>query len=204
MIKREELFPTLIYFEDNSLNNNDFKNIKDDILTEYKKEPRENWQSLPNLHNNSLYLPLVNKVKQMSVHVFNDQNLVVNDFVITSMWSNILKKGEYHKPHTHSNNYLSGVFYTLSDTDDNNRSDIMFQDPRLQADIFTPDTSMNTRENSRVWYVPALENRIIIFPSWLQHHVPVNKSDKVRSSIAFNVMLKGVVNADISLQSAEF
>ena len=27
------------------------------------------------------------------------------------MWSNVLKPGETHRPHTHSNNILSGVFY---------------------------------------------------------------------------------------------
>ena len=39
----------------------------------------------------------------------------VEDIVITDMWANVLKPGESHSPHTHSNNYLSGVYYLYSD-----------------------------------------------------------------------------------------
>ena len=35
----------------------------------------------------------------------------VEDIVITDMWANVLKPGEMHPPHTHSNNFLSGVWY---------------------------------------------------------------------------------------------
>ena len=33
-------------------------------------------------------------------------------------------------------------------------------------------------------------NSLILFPSWLQHYVPVNETKTNRISIAFNVMLK--------------
>jgi hypothetical protein len=45
---------------------------------------------------------------------------------------------------------------------------------------------------------------MILFPSWLQHFVPINTSNQDRISIAFNVMLKGTVGSSTDFQSAEF
>ena len=50
----------------------------------------------------------------------------------------------------------------------------------------------------------SLTNRMILFPSWLQHYVPINETDKNRISIAFNIMLKGKVGSSEEYQSAEF
>ena len=33
------------------------------------------------------------------------------------MWSNVLKPIETHPPHTHSNNFISGVYYVQADND---------------------------------------------------------------------------------------
>ncbi len=38
-----------------------------------------------------------------------------DEIEITDMWANVLKKNETHQPHTHSNNFLSGVFYIDAD-----------------------------------------------------------------------------------------
>ena len=116
------------------------------------------------------------------------------------MWSNILKPGEMHKPHTHSNNLLSGVFYVQSDEGAN----IQMYDPRPQADVLRPQPKKNTKENSSIWFFPSITNRMILFPSWLQHLVPINQSKNDRISIAFNFMLKGKIGSEHNYQSAEF
>ena len=48
---------------------------------------------------------------------------------ITGMWANKLKVGESHPPHTHSNNFLSGVYYLEAGE---NTSNIQFFDPRYK------------------------------------------------------------------------
>ena len=45
---------------------------------------------------------------------------------------------------------------------------------------------------------------MILFPSWLQHYVPINETKSNRISIAFNVMLKGKVGEPTNFQSANF
>jgi uncharacterized protein (TIGR02466 family) len=116
------------------------------------------------------------------------------------MWSNILKPGETHRPHTHSNNVLSGVFYVEAE----NTSAIEFSDPRPANFVLMPKVKKFDKENSNVWFYPSVTNRLLMFPSWLQHYVPINKTNKNRISIAFNLMYKGFVGVSTDYQSAEF
>ena len=124
---------------------------------------------------------------------------VYERYEITDMWSNILKPGEAHRPHTHSNNILSGVFYVHSDE----AAGIQFYDPRPQAGVLNPEVKGFTKANATAWELKSTTNRMIMFPSWLQHLVPINNSDNNRISIAFNVMLRGIVGQSTDYQSSE-
>jgi uncharacterized protein (TIGR02466 family) len=199
---REDIFPTSIYSTDGVLDKTSLQSIKTDIFNSYKKEPKTNWQSSPNLHEQEVYKPLVDKIIECSRRIFDGSKLVYSGFKITDMWSNVSKQGEFHRPHTHSNNYLSGVFYVQSDK--SKTANIQFYDPRPQADIITPSVTESTRYNSHIWFYPSIENRMLFFPSWLQHYVPTNNSELPRSSIAFNLMFTGKVGHSQDLQSAEF
>ena len=100
----------------------------------------------------------------------------------------------------HSNNILSGVFYV----DAEQTSGIMFTDPRPQAGVIQPDVTKQFVDNANVIKYDSMTNRMILFPSWLQHYVPTNETKSNRISIAFNVMLKGKVGSSEEYQSAEF
>ena len=100
--------------------------------------------------------------------------------------------------------YSVPVYVYYIQSDDNERANIQFYDPRPQSDVLTPDTKEYNKENSHVWYWPSIKNRMLLFPSWLQHYVPTNESDTPRISIAFNIMLKGKVGSSNEYQSANF
>ena len=70
----------------------------------------------------------------------NDLQYKFDEIEITSMWSNHLKPGQSHPPHTHSNNLLSGVFYLNSEFP---ATPIQFFDPRPQANILSPRNEPN-------------------------------------------------------------
>ena len=116
------------------------------------------------------------------------------------MWGNVLRNKEAHPPHTHSNNFLSGVYYLHSDK----AAGIQFFDPRPQSDVFVPRKTKKTHNNSNLLSFNSQTNRCIIFPSWLQHWVPQNTSNNKRISIAWNVQLKGKVGEHNEYQSATF
>ena len=197
---KEYIFPTVAHVFDNVLEPEHIDSMKEDIIKGSIEKKRGNWQSNPRLHEHKKYKALSDKALEAAKYVLNEQTYEYDTCYITNMWSNILKPGEMHKPHTHSNNLLSGVFYVQSDEGAN----IQMYDPRPQADVLRPQPKKYTKENSSIWFFPSITNRMILFPSWLQHLVPINQSKNDRISIAFNFMLKGKIGSEHNYQSAEF
>ena len=105
---------------------------------------------------------------------------------ITSMWGNVQRKGNYIFKHTHANSVFSGVFYL---NEDSNFPPIQFHRPAESSfDIMTDDE--NEFNRGKMFLHPK-RDMIVIFPSWLEHDVPVNTSGKDRLSISFNIMCRG-------------
>lgn len=111
--------------------------------------------------------------------------IVYDSIELTGCWANISPPGDGHRPHTHPNNYLSGVYYIQTQDGANT---ISFDDPRPQTNIIAPVTSENTDENAGQIHITTREGLLILFPAWLQHQVPPNKSRQARISVAFNIM----------------
>ena len=105
--------------------------------------------------------------------------------VVTGCWANISAPGAAHKPHTHPNNFLSGVYYVQADE---GARHIHFDDPRPQTNIISPRTLEITAENAGQIHLGVSEGMLVMFPAWLQHSVPENKSSRERISIAINLM----------------
>ena len=200
----DKLFPTIIEVYDNVLEEEYIDSMKNDIIKSSKEVGRkENWQSNhnPSLHEHPKYKALGDRVVELSKLYLDDLKFEYEEHYITGMWSNILKPGETHSPHTHSNNLVSGVFYLQSN---DNSPAITFIDPRPQTSVLQPQQTEYTKDNSTMYFYPAKVNRMVLFPSWLQHYVPKNNSNDDRISIAFNVMLKGQVGRPDNLQSNNF
>ena len=108
------------------------------------------------------------------------------DIDITSMWGNVQRHGNHCFKHTHANSVFSGVFYL---NEDSNFPPIQFHRPAESSfDIMTDDE--NEFNRGKMFLHPK-RDMIVIFPSWLEHDVPVNTSGKDRLSISFNIMCRG-------------
>ena len=198
-MKHDKLFSTHIFLIDNVIPENDILDIRKHIISTYNSDTK-NWQSIADLHKMIIYDTLTDKILEYSKNVFDKLELKYDSFKITDMWSNVLKPGETHRPHTHSNNMLSGDYYV----DAIETSGIIFTDPRPQAGVIQPDVNKQILDNASIVKYDSATNRMILFPSWLQHYVPVNETNKNRISIAFNIMFKGLVGSSTEYQSAEF
>ena len=119
--------------------------------------------------------------------IIDDLGYDYEGLILTGMWANNMASGGSHPPHTHSNNFLSGVFYLKTDTAS---AQISFFDPRPQANVIVPRKKQMNIENSNVVMFDATENTGFIFPSWLQHWVRTNNSEE-RISISWNILIKG-------------
>ena len=70
-------------------------------------------------------IPLFKKnIFEVTEKICRENKYLYDTLEMTGMWANMLKKGESHPPHTHSNNIFSGVYY-LEDG-----APIAFFDPR--------------------------------------------------------------------------
>lgn len=192
-----KLFPTNIFLIDNLLSNEELSEMHKRVT--FEKEDTENWQSDYLLHHDVYFknfaeLVIIQNKKALKTLGYHFQNLEITD-----MWANVLRPGEMHTVHNHSNNFFSGVFYVYA----HETSGINFSDPRPQASVFLPKKEDNL-DNANVITYDSKSNRMLLFPSWLSHWVPINKSKHDRISISWNIMIRGEMGEHKDFQSANF
>ena len=197
----QKLFPTNLFLIEDFYNS-DTTAMKKYIFDLWKERDfDENWQTMSaDLHKKKEFKEFVELVISTSKEILNELKYDVEDVVITDMWANVLKSQEYHPPHTHSNNFLSGVYYLHS----SQSASIVFRDPRPAADVILPRMIESNRDNCSSFGYASKQNRAIFFPSWLSHWVQQNKSEGNRISIAWNIQVKGQVGEHYEFQSAYF
>jgi uncharacterized protein (TIGR02466 family) len=197
-----KLFPTNLFVYDEFYKQDvgDMKKYISDLWN--KRDYDNNWQTKSaDLQKQTEFTGFAKDIITTNKTVISKvMKYYAEDIVITDMWANVLKPGEMHPPHTHSNNFLSGVWYLESD----GSAGIFFKDPRGEADVFVPRKSVANTDNSSIVSFASMTNRAIIFPSWFQHWVPINHSKKNRISISWNIQIKGQLGEHHEFQSASF
>ena len=197
-----KLFPTHLFVFDDFYKDSvsEMKNYISDLWK--KRDYDNNWQTKSaDLQKKVEFVDFTKEIITANKTILGKVlKYYVEDIVITDMWANVLKPGEMHPPHTHSNNFLSGVWYLESD----GNAGIFFKDPRSVADIIVPRKSVANTDNSNLISFVSTTNRAIIFPSWFQHWVPINHSKKNRISISWNIQIKGQLGEHHEFQSANF
>ncbi len=147
--------------------------------------PGSTLQTDTNLHEFEEFADLFALVGESVEGVLKFLKLRTTEFLFTGSWVNVNPTGGVNTPHTHPNNYLSGVYYVqVSDNEDS----IFFGDPRPQATVVSPPVSEENIYTGNEVVVDAREGRLVMFPAWLSHGVPANRSARDRISVAFNVM----------------
>jgi uncharacterized protein (TIGR02466 family) len=195
----QELFPTHLFIKDNYTTPDRINTMRREVMDLYKEKP--NWQSSPNLDKNEVFKDFNKDISRSSFEILDKLGYEADQIEITDMWANVLKQHETHQPHTHSNNFLSGVFYL--DADDT-KPGITFQDPRPGANVILPRKKFDHMNNANLLNYKAKTNRIIIFPSWLVHWVPTNLSTSNRISISWNIQIRGQLGEHHEFQSGQF
>jgi len=143
------------------------------------------WQSNHDLHKLDEFRGLVSYIDDTVRTILTFLKIGYDAFEITGCWANINPSGTSHRAHSHPNNYLSGIYYVQTQA----RADtINFHDPRAQTGIIRPPVTELTADNSDQVVVKVDSGTLLVFPSYLQHSVESNNSDRERISISFNIM----------------
>jgi uncharacterized protein (TIGR02466 family) len=143
------------------------------------------WQTQTDMHTRPEFAELTSLLHKATKAALDFLQLEYRAFSITACWANFGPTGGGHSRHTHPNNYLSGVYYVRTPA---GADSIDFFDPRPAAAAMMAPARQLTRFNGNRMTIKVHPGRLIIFPSWLLHGVPVNRTHEERVSIAYNAM----------------
>lgn len=195
-IKFELCFPTLFFKKEienfSLLKNVLLKKIYDlyEINSGLERSNCGGWHS-ENITTDKTFEPYLilieRQIKECLVCIMDD-----TDFIISDMWININKRGDFNRTHTHPETDFSGVLWVNIDGDES--GNIEFENPNLfeQSKLLhrLKEKIKDDYNIHRSIWMPPREGNMVIFPSNIRHLVFPNKSNQDRVSIAFNVNLK--------------
>jgi uncharacterized protein (TIGR02466 family) len=129
-----------------------------------------------------------------------------DSYKITQSWLTFKYPNESHVSHSHPNSLISGVFY-YGDID-NLTSQIIFYKGNSYPDsqfLLLPKYKHERGIHSytEYHYKPS-PGSLILFPSYLRHSVPVNTTNKIRKSLAFNVVPTEGFGDEVNLTELKF
>ena len=188
-VVQHKLFPTIVSEFEYNMSSDEHGVVLKELRS---SETKVILQTQDDLHKK---LPsFKRKVFEVTEKICRESKYRYDTLEVTGMWANMLKKGDSHPPHTHSNNVFSGVYY-LEDG-----APIQFFDPRPQASVLHPNLEYTTFDNSSMVQFNSQKGMGLIFPSWLQHWVPPTEKDRI--SISWNIILRGDYGQPHTLQNS--
>jgi uncharacterized protein (TIGR02466 family) len=186
------LFPTPIWIH--ALRPEDADAINEAISVEVARleqlngplRPGGMYQSQGDLADRSPYNRLRPFIESAAAGAMHFLSAAEANAQITAMWLNVSARMTAHRSHSHPNNFLSGVYYAQVDE----RSNVLtLEDPRPQANVLRPHYQNPTEFNSGVTHLRVQPGWLVLFPAFLSHSVPPSDSERLRVTIAFNIML---------------
>lgn len=104
---------------------------------------------------------------------------------ILQYWININGNKSYHAPHIHRGFLFSAIYYINTSKD---CGDLDLHTPIQNLQYHVRYAWFDNQDKIYTNYTVKPEpNKLVIFPSWLEHSVRVNKSSEDRISIAFDI-----------------
>ena len=134
--------------------------------------------------------------KQFIESIKKNINIAINDMGwdlnnqsvnIKSIWAIINEKDAWNQKHHHSNSDLSAAYYVSAHE---NCGDIVFYDPRPAPVHNHPTSKTPNKLNATVNSIKPEPGMLVLFPSYLEHSVNPNLSNKKRVVVSFNISLE--------------
>mgnify|MGYP001292431400 FL=1 len=196
----KSLFAAPLYSADLNLNLTNLQHF-------CKKHQQKNKQGQDKSNNggyqSNFILPHKGPLEPLIKQIETNANIFAQQFLnkkvtqkITSIWMNTNSYKDSNRVHNHPGSAISGVYYVKAPSSAGN---IVFQHPvmnelgfyynsfqALPGDVNEPEEY--NQYNTSLVKVPAIENTLYLFPSWLMHYVEsnMNKTEE-RISISFNI-----------------
>jgi uncharacterized protein (TIGR02466 family) len=193
-IVTKPLFPSLVWttlFDDRDSFNATILKLAYELR---ERNPRgvantnvEGWQSPNVLQTLGQFRDMNERIIGICRKIAESQNFLPDLIYRHQAWLNISPPGASNKIHVHPNCHLSGVYYVSLSAPE--CGSIFFRDPRIAATMMRPPVGKETHFTATEVRMRPEEGRMYVFPSWLEHGVEINRSDRDRVSISFNVLV---------------
>lgn len=178
-----DIFPTKIF----RYHIEDHAPIKERVEQYYEEHKLET--STPEGWNCNLFttfgtkmFPIVECMEEFG-HVFDefqDEARIPGNLLLTDLWMNCYDRTNWQDKHIHAPGQWSGVYYVHFDPNEHKGTQFYHPNETLLA-------CQGEEQNTIIPWVT--EGDLIIFPAWLEHSAPMNKSSKLRSTISFNFLI---------------
>ena len=187
-----QLFPKPVYASklDRTLTKKELKTI-----SQYKKEPAPNAGNATSSESYVLENKALNNLKKdlhTKVMDYFDKVICTDNPItpyITQSWLNYTKCDQFHHKHNHPNSLVSGIFYISADKEVDS---VTFHKAFLEDGIKLNTTKYNMFNSISCKFLVETGN-ILLFPSSLIHGVEKKKGNNIRTSLSFNVFVKGII-----------
>jgi uncharacterized protein (TIGR02466 family) len=128
-----------------------------------------------------------------------------DSYKFSQSWLTYKKPGQQHQLHNHPNSLISGVFY-FGEIDEKTPSIVFHKIPTTDSVPFiAPKYSRGKNPwNYHAFPIHPTPGMLLLFPSSVLHSVPLNNTDKVRCSLAFNVVPTEGFGEEITLTKLKF
>lgn len=186
------IFPTPVYFH---TMNRKFSSSELKFIEKNKKHTYKNAGNTTTLNNYILNEKPFSKLKKelnLRIKDYFDKVICPSDKItpyITQSWLNFTEKDQYHHMHHHPNSLVSGVLYINCDE---KYDKIKFHNLNINKAFQFEHKNFNIW-NSPSWWFSVKTGNLIMFPSTLTHIVDTKIGDNLRTSLAFNVFIKGTL-----------
>ncbi len=186
-----KIFPTLISVFDDLLTREDLFYLKNktDEIELIIPTGGSNWNSSVYNTSNTYNLnkdknfDVLNNVVTDKVNYHSTEFGIKETFYSSISWFNTYYEKDYQEFHIHPNSIFSAVYFVRAPKGSSN---LVLQNPSTVSKMFMPQDMMCNDDNSDLWNIPAVENRLVIFPSYISHMVPAHKLMEKRTTVAYN------------------
>jgi len=138
-----------------------------------------------NLQDDKLFEKLCDAILSCAKTYCSQVGYKPYDLYITSMWMNKFDTSQTIGPHTHTNSLLSGVFY-LNTTPDQGGTEFFNPVSKMRNSIsVTRDDTIFLTEKVASKAEP---NKLILWPSYVEHRSEKNSTGKSRYTLSFNLL----------------
>ena len=193
-MERQLIFPTELWKTKLDIDNDQLSDFILDLEKNTKSNEISNiggWQSKPDF----IFLPELQDLRDKISKILEEVS-VTNAYkddvsiILNNGWANVNRYKDYNTSHQHPLSYWSGVYYVKVPEKSGN---LYFMDPKISRTMIVEYPFVknfnNPSQANHISLKPE-EGGFVLFPSYIEHLVRPNMSNKPRISIAVNFGLK--------------